>query len=86
MQLAHDREVISFFSVARTGDRSVVSFHVLCGSERVEDKLRKALEDCTTLGNLLNWLKADDEFKSCSEAIMNLIEPIKKLPPWSTST
>ena len=86
MQLTHTEGVITFFSVARTDSRKVISFHVVCGSEGVEDKLRKALVRVATLENLIEWLESEDEFSACSAAVKKLIDPLAGLPRWSSST
>ena len=57
LQLLHDCDIHSFYSVAKCPGRSVVTFHVLPAHERAEQAIKGCLS--FTIGSLLHNLKEE---------------------------
>lgn len=85
MQLTHDTSVITFFSVARTDQRQVVAYHVVCGTEKAEAALKESLKSVQTLGDLLQALHREDMFQDCVKTVEQIVLPLAVAPQWSQS-
>lgn len=72
LQLLHDCDIHSFYSVAKCPDRSVVTFHVLPAHEQAE----RAIKDCLSysIGSLLHNLKEEfPEVATVLDKILNAL-------------
>ena len=85
MQLTHATSVITFFSVARHGERQVVTYHVVCGNDKAEAALKERLKGVQTLADLLQTLQKDDMFQDCAKTVERLLLPLAVAPQWSQS-
>ena len=83
MQLTHETDVITFFSVAKNQEHQVVAYHVVCGSNEAESALRERLKCAQTLGDLLQVMQKEDTFQDCVKTVQRLVLPLAVVPEWS---
>lgn len=53
LQLIRGAQLHTFFSAARNDSKKVVAFHIIPGTEKVEQTVRQCISKCSTLRDLL---------------------------------
>lgn len=72
LQLLHDCNIHSFYSVAKSLSRSVVTFHVLPAHEAAEQTMKGCLS--YTIGSLLHNLK--EEFPEIAKVLDRILNTL----------
>ena len=72
MQLQHDCNLHTFYSVAKFPGRSVVTFHVLPADDKIENALKECLS--YTVGSLLHNL--NEEFPQVADVLSRILNTI----------
>jgi len=72
LQLQHNHDLHTFYSVARSAERGVVTFHVI----PADDKMEKALKECLsyTVGSLLHNL--NEEFPEVADVLSRILNTL----------
>lgn len=74
LQLQHDCDIHSFYSVAKCPGRSVVTFHVLPAHEKAEQAIKECLS--FSIGSLLHNLK--EEFPDIAVVLDRILNTLLK--------